>query len=413
MFNFGSLAVQDDDLFDQFQDDLEESGSLPYVQIINAGGKNAKLLDKNPLGFGIAISADNAQAVGFRPDVNWTEGEDIPIHPQSTATIEHGWVAQKINLVVLHSSQIEVQEKVNDRWRFLGVAWESNSRTKWGQLFEDSKDDKDCPYRQVKRFLLMFLGEDGQPLHDRPLQLTAKGAFRVSLNSEVQAFQKELGAAYREASRVAGKKASGAAFSKSAAAYIAMPMTVGYHIPKDADKSAFTCIVARHQPVNGADKTGKTATLDQNDRKVQVTGGRWSDYMIPKTSELGQVIRDLFLEFEAFPAPNRGMGAADSDTLPNGDVAYNGAGFIDAATLNLNTDGSATALFMTEKGSVPLIIPAEHIGAIDHTNLKVQGVIPTDGGPVTVTAWEGESVAQAVAVEPVAEQQSLVAAGDW
>jgi hypothetical protein len=408
MFNFSSTVQDDAALFDQFGDELQESGSLEFVQVINAGGKIAKTLEKNPLAYGFALNKENAESIDFAPTADWVQGEDIPIHPLSKATIESGYVARNVNVVVLNSSDLEVQQKVDDRWRFMGVAYDKGQHTAAGQSYESRKDDKDSPYRQIRRYLLLFLGYDGQPLHAKPVQFTAKGAFGYSFNQEIQSFQKELGSAYRDAYRagmqhtVMGNKISGSLLSKAAQAYTVIPMSLGFHIPDEADRSAYTCIVARMQPVLKPSDVGQKAVLKRRDRNVDVTGALWSGFMIPKGSELGHLITDLCQEHASFGEPNRGMGA--SEPIAEGvDIPYTGTGFFNAASLQ-TVDGKTFVGFVTDAGEVPLDVPAELMEMLDAPRAQVQGFVPAEGGPIVVTGWTP------VAFTPVSEVESSLVA---
>lgn len=396
-FNFSTTGS--DDLFEQFGEELEESGSLPFIQVINAGGKISKTLEKNHLAYGFAINSENAESVEFQPSVEWVKGEDIPIHPLSKASIELGYVARAVNVVVINHSDLEVQQKVDDRWRFMGVAYEKGQHTAAGQTYEQSKDDRESPYRQIRRYLLLFLDYDGNPLHSKPVQFTAKGAFGFSFNQEIQSFHKELGGAYREAGKAAGHKVSGATLRKSDQAYTVIPMSLGFHIPDDSDRSAYTCVIGRMQPVFKEAELGAKAELKRRDRKVTVTGALWSGFMVPKGSPLGQLITDLSQEYATFGEPNRGMGASDV-TTPEGDRPYFGSGFVNSASVS--TDGASGityASIVTDQGEVPLAFSAEDFEALEHPNLTITGIIPANGGPVTVTGWE------ALAAAPVAAEQ--------
>ena len=385
-FNFSS-TVQSDDLFEQFGEELEESGSLEFVQIINAGGKIAKTLDKNPLAFGFAINSENAEAVEFQPSAEWVQGEEIPIHPLSKATISAGYVARSINVVVINSSDLEVQQKVDDRWRFMGVAYNKGQHTEAGQTYEAHKDDKESPYRQIRRYLLLFLDGEGNPMHSKPVQFTAKGAFGYSFNQELQSFQKELGSAYRDAMKAKGHKVKGAMLSKAQQAYTVVPMQLGYHIPDESDKSAYTCVVGRPQPVIKPDDVGVKADIKRRDRKVEVTGALWSDFVIPEGSPLGQLITDMAQEHASFGEPNRGMSAADIEAAANEDRPFIGEGFFNASSLQAAGDISYIAL-VTDNGPVPLAISGDHLEALDYNRVSITGITPADGGPVTVTGWQ-------------------------
>jgi hypothetical protein len=407
-FNF---STTEDDLFESFGADLEESGSLPYIQVINAGGKIAKALDKNPLAFGLALKTENAELVEFTPSPEWAAGEDIPIHPLSKATIESGYVVRSVNAVILDYSELEVQEKRDDNWWFVGVAYSNGKQTEAGQVYETHRDDKDSPYRQIRRYLLLFLDKDGNPLHSRPLQLTASGAFGYSLNKEYTSFQKELGSAYREAMRAKGHKISGGMLSKAQQAYTVFPVEFGYHIPDEADRSAYTCIVSRAQPVAKPEEFGVKAEIKRRDKNVAVVGTNCRELMIPRTSSLGELITELVQEFASFGEPNRGRGADELATAPNGDRPFKGVGIIDAINAKTTPDGTATVPLLTEKGPELVFIQEQEmvLALLDAPgSVEIVGTIPADGGPVVVESWQSLAPAPVAAGEAV-EQGELVA----
>jgi hypothetical protein len=375
-----NFATPDTDLLSQFDDELEESGRLPYLQVIHAGSKNAKALDKDDLSYGLAITAENAEAVGFNTAA-WVEGEDIAIHPLTQATIEHGWVGRTVNMVPIAISELEVQQKINDQWRFAGLAYEGGKVTRWGELCaEETGDDKQ--YRKVRRWLVILLGDDLTPLHERPLQLTSRGAFGASLSQEYFDFQAELGQAYRKGAKAAGRSVKGGRFTKSAQAFTIFPARIGYNIPEAKDRSAFTCIVERLQPVADAAEVGHTSEIKRGDRVVKVTGCHYSQLMISRGSELGQMVASLTAEFEDFGKPNRGRAEGGDQA-----VAFSGQGHLDASTLEYRNDGSVAVVLDTGVDRVPVVIPANWADrAVDaQGEVMIDGFIPADGGPVEVS----------------------------
>ncbi|MFM6255602.1 MAG: DUF5895 domain-containing protein, partial [Dolichospermum sp.] len=83
-------------------------------------------------------------------------------------------------------------------------------------------------YKIVTRHLLLFLGEDDQPLHTTPIQYTAKGAFAASLYVETNELYKQLSKVYFARLRLAGKQANGGMLSPFALAFAKVDITIGF-----------------------------------------------------------------------------------------------------------------------------------------------------------------------------------------
>jgi len=414
MFNFtNSTFAQSEDVLSQFDEELEESGSLPYCQLVADIGKQAAKADKNPLSYGICVNAENAETVSFVPDATWVEGADITIHPQSPATIDKGWVARTVNMVILHYSDLEVQEKRgegdNSRWSFLGPQYQGRVKTTAGKLYEGHKDQSDSPYRIVRRLLVLFLDSELKPMHDSPLQLTVKGAFGASLSSEYQHFIDELSKAYCQASKASGGAVKGSKrFSRSAQSFAIFPVVFGPHIPKESDRSSYVCVTERYQPVFGDDKVGQTHEVEANGRKVKLHTADYRNFIVSKGSDLGQIISSMVVEFESFPLPNRGMEAT---AAPAADEprTYQGEGTLDLSAMNFQPDGSLIVTLMTDQGPIPLHLPQSIADTVNTmATLTVSGTIPADGGPVQVSHCEAD---EDMAPAPVAAPTELSQGG--
>lgn len=371
---------------EEFAEELEESGRLPHCQVINAGGKVAKTIEKDPYSHGIVIPDESAEAVDFKPDDNWTHGEEISIHPLSKVVVD-GFVARNVLISVISHGELEIQEKVNDRWRFLDLAYRKGKLTSAGQFYEDEKKNQESPYRKVRRWLLLFLGKDSKPLHSRPLQFTTKGAFGSSLSQEYQKFQNELGQAYRKTikAKFPNRKISGAVLNRDTQALTIFPATLGFHIPKDNNKSAFTCITERIAPAFGED-IGQTIEEGRKERKVKLTGYNVAGLMVPAKSELGQVIVDLRNEFATFSEPNRGL-AVDAEPAEH---QVSAVGNWDPTTVQFHTNGDVFAVFASDTGDrIPFNIPVKLSEFPESTvTISVIGTVSADGGNATLVSWE-------------------------
>ena len=378
--SFG-FVQNDESLFEQFGEELAESGRLPFGQIINPGSKVAKTLDKDPLSYGFAISQENAEQVNFQPDTHWVYGEDIPIHPLSKAVIT-GYVAHQLNVVCIASSDLEVQEKTDNSWRFRGLAYENRRLTQWGEIYQDNRENKESPYRQVRRFLLLFLGDDGKPLMDEPIQYTGNGAFGLSFHQELMDFYKEVGSAYKSDGVSKGHRISGSTLTKAQQPYVVVPLTVGYFIPDESDRSAFACITARPQPVFKATDIGVKSEIKRRDRIVKVVGANYRDFMIPLGCDLGQMINSLVQEYQSFGEPGRGLHSEES-----GSRTEVHEGYWDRSTHAL-VGGVNHCCLVTDTAHIPCSLGMEHLLALDCERVRVTGVLPAAGGNLVVASWE-------------------------
>ena len=365
----------------EFDDDLEETGRLPFLQVINPHYKNAKLLDKEFNSYGIALPSDNAELIEFKGSPDWIESEDVKIHPQSQALLDKAFVAHSVNMVVLSYSDLEIQQKRNDRWSFWDVAYRNGVLTEAGEAIENSAAEEQ-EYRRIRRWLILLIDDDGNPLHDRPLQLKAKGAFGSSLFQEYRSFQDELGQAYRS-----GRKVKGGRFNKTAQAFTIFPFMIGYHVPKDSNKSAFTCVVERLSPVAKNEECGQSKTVDRRDRQVKVTGAPYPQFIVPRTSDLGILIGSLQQEFADFSKPNRGLS---NNTDSSVDEDFSAEGFFDHSSAKMDgSTGDTEVNFSTKtQGSVPVIVPAKFMGALDCESLILNGVQPANGGAIQMLSYQ-------------------------
>jgi hypothetical protein len=375
--SFG-FVQNDESLFEQFGEELAESGRLPFGQIINPGSKVAKTLDKDPLSYGFAISQENAEQVNFQLDAHWVYGEDIPIHPLSKAVIT-GYVAHALNVVCIASSDLEVQEKTDKSWRFRGLAYENRKLTQWGEIYQDNRENKESPYRQVRRFLLLFLGDDGKPLMESPIQYTGNGAFGLSFHQELNDFYKEVGSAYKADGVAKGHRISGSTLTKAQQPYVVVPLTVGYFVPDESDRSAFACVTARPQPVFKATDIGVKGEIKRRDRIVHVVGNYYRDFMIPRGCDLGQLINSLVQEHQSFGEPGRGLHSEESGSRTE---VYEG--YWDLPTQRVNGDNTFCSL-VTDTASIPVSMTSDWAWLLDCDRVRVTGTVPADGGSLVLT----------------------------
>lgn len=81
--------------------------------------------------------------------------------------------------------------RLDNTGKFLGL-WMKGD----GEL-RDEKGNK--RYFCIRRYLLLFLDENNEPLHEKPVQLTAKGNFQVDFDKNLILFRKNIERAYADA----------------------------------------------------------------------------------------------------------------------------------------------------------------------------------------------------------------------
>lgn len=392
-------ANVDFDLFDQFDDELQQTDGIAFLNIISPGMKNGTLLDKNPLSYGLAISAEQAEAVSLNvAGLGWAEGEDIMIHPNLNATIERGWVGRSVRMVVVAYSDLEVEQKNGKFWRYAGQCSINYKTTEVGAKAFD-RDEKE--YRPIRRYLVILLDKDNNPLHTTPLQLKGRGVLGTTLDvaylgsKSESGFQDDLGQAYRKAAKAAGRNVKGGKFTPSAQAYTIFEVGFGYQIPDDDDKAASTCVVRRWQPVAEHELAGKTVVVKQRDRDVTLDAVYFGDCMVSNQSPLGELITSIRQEYASFAEPNRGR---DAEAVDDGSRPYSGQGHIDMSTIAFDPSGAVTCTFDDGTAHHPLFFP-EHLGHLaTDGELMIDGIIPADGGPVQVARVQ---VSESAAPVPV------------
>lgn len=70
----------------------------------------------------------------------------------------------------------------------------------WMKGDGDIRDEKgNKKYSCIRRYLLLFLDENNEPLHDQPLQLTARGMFQIDFENTIRLFKQDMEIAYAKA----------------------------------------------------------------------------------------------------------------------------------------------------------------------------------------------------------------------
>ena len=122
--------------------------------------------------YGLAISQDNAQAVGFKPDGNWQQVEH-----EFSSGMETVFISTTPRLVIVRRGPLSVKD------RETGI--------KLG-TFKDNYDaflaDK-VKFKTFTRHLIFLVGEDKKFLHESPMQLTLSGSAGASFGKNYSEYQ--------------------------------------------------------------------------------------------------------------------------------------------------------------------------------------------------------------------------------
>lgn len=140
---------------------------IPWCQMINPRHNGDGLQQ-----YGLAIKIDNANAIGFQPDLNW-----VQVEHEFSSGVESVYLSTNPHLVIVRRGPLSVKD------RETGV--------KLGTL-RDNYDaflaDK-LKYKTFTRYLIYLVGEDKTFLHSQPLQLTLHGAAGASFSKSYCEYQ--------------------------------------------------------------------------------------------------------------------------------------------------------------------------------------------------------------------------------
>ncbi|WP_019506143.1 DUF5895 domain-containing protein [Pleurocapsa sp. PCC 7319] len=175
-------------LLSQFESEVIPSTQLPFCQIQNPPNLSLCQIEQLNPPWGWFIPAQQAELAEFNAVDDWqptrlTFGEDTS-SPRSV----DGFLSTHIRIVVLHQSNIEVQEKTAQGWRYLGQAYQHGQLTSYGESAYSDRQN----YRLRTRYLVIFLDDDNQLLHSVPFQIGMNAGVGAAFNTELQQFRKEI-----------------------------------------------------------------------------------------------------------------------------------------------------------------------------------------------------------------------------
>jgi hypothetical protein len=254
--------------------------------MVNPPNVRGKLLEQlSPEQWGMWLSAENAELIGFNPegDPNW-----------KYVDLENGWdnstgyISHATRFLVIHQSEMEVQEKIDGRWRFVDVAYKYGIMT---EAMERCKASQGNTMRSVVRTLLILLGKNNQPLHDGVVQMTMRGVFGASFGSQFRAFKAEANKAFFKAAGQAEKRLSDDILNRF------FPFSIAIAPPKTSDASPSIYVSGRAAFIE------ETTATEVYGRKVNLFAQSFEALYQPKDSELGQKLAQYRAEYSDFPKP--------------------------------------------------------------------------------------------------------------
>ena len=269
-------------LFDQFESEIVLSTQLPYCQIQNPPNLSLSQIEQLNPPWGWFIPTDQSELASFKTTDDWqatrlTFGED-------TSNPRHvdGFLATHIRIVVLHQSNIEVQEKAKNGWKYCGLAYQHGQLTRYG---ESAYSDRNS-YRLRTRYLVMFLDDKNQLLHEIPFKIGMNAGVGAAFSTELKEFRKEIETIFFAQINKPQQQLSSRAHSLTV-----FDLQLGLH--KSEGKSPYLYPAIRLS-------SDKSTTTTRRDRSVELLHCSIESMIIPKESDTGTTILSLWEQYQDF-----------------------------------------------------------------------------------------------------------------
>ena len=245
------------DLLSQFEDEITTSNRLPYLQIQNPPNMSLAQIEKFGALFGWFIPSEQAELAEFNATGDYqptriTFGEDTT-QPREV----DGFLTTKVRLCILHRSNIEVQEKATNGWKYLGLAYKLGERTTHGDLAFSDREN----YRLRTRYLILLLDENNQPLHQNPFKLGMNAGVGTAFSQEVRSFRREI-------EEVFFKSMNRPVKALTDRAHALTVLNLEFNVHKSEGKSPFICPSVRFAPA--VENLGSETVVARRDRKVKL-----------------------------------------------------------------------------------------------------------------------------------------------
>ncbi len=222
------------------------------------------------------------QATGDYQPTRITFGEDSP-----NAREVDGFLTTKVRLCILHRSNIEVQQRATNGWKYLGLAYQHGDRTPEGDKAFSDRDN----YRLRTRYLILLLDENNQPLHQIPFKLGMNAGVGTAFSQEVRSFRREI-------EEVFFKSINKPVKALTDRAHALTLLNLQFEVHKTEGKSPFICPVSRSAPAT--ENIGSETIVARRDRKVKIVNQPIESLLISKTSDTGKLILGLWSEHQDF-----------------------------------------------------------------------------------------------------------------
>lgn len=270
------------DLLSQFESEIVSSTQLPYCQIQNPPNLSLSQIEQLNPAWGWFVPNEQAELANFQITDDWqptrlTFAEDTP-NPRHV----DGFLTHHIRIVVLHSSQIEVQEKAKNGWRYCGLAYQHGQLTSYGESASYDRNN----YRLRTRYLVLFLDEKNRLLHEIPFKIGMNAGVGAAFNTELKEFRKEIETIFFAQIGKPQQQLSDRAHSLTV-----LDFQLGLY--KSEGKSPFIYPAKRITPDKGT-------TLTRRDRSVQLLHSPIEEIIISKVSDTGKTILSLWEQHQDF-----------------------------------------------------------------------------------------------------------------
>ena len=276
------------DLLSQFEDEITTSNRLPYLQIHNPPmGLSLAKIKRDGEPFGWFLPAEQAELADFHATESYQPTRIIFGEDTSQPREVDGFLTTKVRLCVLHKSDIEVQSRATNGWRYLGQAYQYGERTNHGDLAFSDRDN----YRLRTRYLILLLDENNQPLHQIPFKIGMNAGVGTAFSQEVRSFRREI-------EEVFFKSINKPVKALTDRAHALTVLNLQFNVHKSEGKSPFICPVSRFTPAS--ELMGKETIVARRDRKVTLVNQPIESLLISKTSKTGKFILSLLEEHQDF-----------------------------------------------------------------------------------------------------------------
>ncbi len=225
------------DLLSQFEDEITTSNRLPYLQIQNPPNLSLADIKKYGTPFGWFIPAEQAEQAEFNASNDYQPTRIVFGEDTAQPREVDGFLATKVRLCILHRSNIEVQERATNGWKYLGLAYKLGERTAEGDLAFSDREN----YRLRTRYLILLLEENNQPLHQIPLKIGMNAGVGTAFSQEVRSFRREI-------EEVFFKSINKPVKALTDRAHALTVLDLKFDVHKSEGKSPFICPSVRFAP---------------------------------------------------------------------------------------------------------------------------------------------------------------------